>query len=250
MCHGGYRAGIENAIAAVPRAPSRPRWGARRRRLLEWMRGGSHMMRPELAIQSRDYWVKIVAMLQQYWALVEDAPGGAAAIYCINDGSRVFDRIEFPSRGAAPRTRSGVAASSASRVPRSWRHSSCRPRRHSPTTSARAAPSTATERSGLSVREGAGELRSATPRHSAGAVVTAALSPIALRDVTSARANPATPGRGPLADDERTETSSQGLAGDGCAPARQYRSANRTSFFRTSRSACALTIRDSRSLWD
>jgi hypothetical protein len=52
------------------------------------------------AIHSSDFWVKVVEMLQQNWALIEaDACG--TRVYFINDASGVFDEIVFSSADMA-----------------------------------------------------------------------------------------------------------------------------------------------------
>jgi len=49
-------------------------------------------------IRSRDYWVKIVGMLQQNWALVDPAPeADCCTVFFLHDRSGVFDRMEFDS---------------------------------------------------------------------------------------------------------------------------------------------------------
>lgn len=61
-------------------------------------------------IESRDYWVKIVGMLQQNWAIVEDNTNETATIYFIHDhaglyaskdGSQIFDQISCRSNEEA-----------------------------------------------------------------------------------------------------------------------------------------------------
>ena len=54
-----------------------------------------------IAIRSADYWVKIVEMLQQNWALVDIQADGAAHVFFISDHSGVFDEMVFPSADAA-----------------------------------------------------------------------------------------------------------------------------------------------------
>ena len=51
----------------------------------------------ETPIRSRDFWVKVVEMLQQNWALIDETEGGGARIYFVDDGSDVFDRMSFPT---------------------------------------------------------------------------------------------------------------------------------------------------------
>lgn len=64
---------------------------------------GDHMA-DEVQIESRDFWVKVVDMLQQNWALVDDIPERKeATAYFIHDQSGVFDRLPFRDRGQAER---------------------------------------------------------------------------------------------------------------------------------------------------
>lgn len=51
----------------------------------------------EAIISSRDFWVKVVGMLQQNWALIEDAPDGGVRVHFINDTGGVFDALDFRS---------------------------------------------------------------------------------------------------------------------------------------------------------
>jgi len=48
-----------------------------------------------IVIKSRDYWVKVVGMLQQNWALVDADAEGIARVYFIGDTSLIFDEMEF-----------------------------------------------------------------------------------------------------------------------------------------------------------
>jgi len=55
-------------------------------------------------IHSRDYWFKVVGMLQQNWALIEPQPGGTGlAVHFIDDQSGVFDRLDFADAASAER---------------------------------------------------------------------------------------------------------------------------------------------------
>jgi hypothetical protein len=66
-------------------------------------------------IQSRDYWFKVVEMLQQNWALVDrDMSLDACTVFFVKDASGVFDRIRFPSIAEAETglRRNGFARSS------------------------------------------------------------------------------------------------------------------------------------------
>jgi len=47
-------------------------------------------------ILSRDYWFKVVEMLQQNWALI-DTTEGAVVVWFIGDTSGVFDELGFPT---------------------------------------------------------------------------------------------------------------------------------------------------------
>lgn len=46
---------------------------------------------------SRDFWFKVVGMLQQNWALVDADEEGRATVYFVHDGSGVFDRMTVES---------------------------------------------------------------------------------------------------------------------------------------------------------
>lgn len=50
-----------------------------------------------ITIESQDFWVKVVGMLQQNWALIERVDPGAARIYFVTDSSGVFDEIDCAS---------------------------------------------------------------------------------------------------------------------------------------------------------
>lgn len=52
---------------------------------------------PVIAINSQDYWVKVVGMLQQNWALVIRNDDGPCTIFFISDDSGVFDQLSFRS---------------------------------------------------------------------------------------------------------------------------------------------------------
>jgi hypothetical protein len=51
--------------------------------------------------QSTDFWVKVVGMLQQNWALIENEPAGRIRVHFITDTSGIFDEIGFESAGHA-----------------------------------------------------------------------------------------------------------------------------------------------------
>jgi hypothetical protein len=57
-------------------------------------------MNETVPIQSRDYWFKVVEMLQQNWALI-DASGDGVVVYFVSDTSGVFDEIRFQFAGEA-----------------------------------------------------------------------------------------------------------------------------------------------------
>ena len=49
-----------------------------------------------MQIASRDYWFKVVEMLQQNWALIEPAERGVT-VFFLQDTSGVFDQLAFTS---------------------------------------------------------------------------------------------------------------------------------------------------------
>ena len=58
----------------------------------------------EIEIVSRDYWFKIVEMLQQNWALLEpNKEKSGFTLYFIHDTSGVFDQMEFEDSTEAER---------------------------------------------------------------------------------------------------------------------------------------------------
>jgi hypothetical protein len=57
-------------------------------------------MSDEIPIQSRDYWFKVIEMLQQNWALIDATPG-SVTVYFVNDTGGVFDEIPFDSLDTA-----------------------------------------------------------------------------------------------------------------------------------------------------
>lgn len=60
----------------------------------------AHVPPPEL--KSREFWVKVVAMLQQNWAVIEGPSSSAArTVYFLDDFGGVFDRLEFKSEKEA-----------------------------------------------------------------------------------------------------------------------------------------------------
>ena len=58
-------------------------------------------MSEALSLKSRDFWVKVVEMLQQNWALIEEEADGAVDVHFIGDTSGIFDHMSFPSQEAA-----------------------------------------------------------------------------------------------------------------------------------------------------
>ncbi len=58
-------------------------------------------MNNPVLIESTDFWVKIVAMLEQNWALIKLEEPGTVRIYFISDSSGVFDEIGFRTEFAA-----------------------------------------------------------------------------------------------------------------------------------------------------
>ena len=57
-------------------------------------------MNEGIPIQSRDYWFKVIEMLQQNWALIDPAEH-EVTVYFVSDASGVFDSLEFDSAEAA-----------------------------------------------------------------------------------------------------------------------------------------------------
>lgn len=51
-------------------------------------------MSATVSIESRDYWFKIIEMLQQNWALIEMEDDGIT-MYFVSDASGVFDQISL-----------------------------------------------------------------------------------------------------------------------------------------------------------
>ena len=58
-------------------------------------------MSEPVPIQSTDYWVKVVEMLQQNWALIEAAKPEGVCVYFISDTSGIFDEMSFADESAA-----------------------------------------------------------------------------------------------------------------------------------------------------
>ena len=57
-------------------------------------------MNEEIPITNRDYWFKVIEMLQQNWALIESGDTGVT-VYFLSDTSGVFDEIPFETQSAA-----------------------------------------------------------------------------------------------------------------------------------------------------
>lgn len=57
-------------------------------------------MSESVPIQSRDYWFKVIEMLQQNWALI-DSDAAGVVVYFVSDTSGVFDELRFPSQASA-----------------------------------------------------------------------------------------------------------------------------------------------------
>lgn len=57
-------------------------------------------MNEALSIQSRDYWFKVIEMLQQNWALMDET-GEGVTVYFVSDTSGVFDELKFKSPAEA-----------------------------------------------------------------------------------------------------------------------------------------------------
>jgi len=53
------------------------------------------MRNEQVAIRSRDFWVKVVDFLQQNWALIHEASERECYVYFINDRGGVFDEIRY-----------------------------------------------------------------------------------------------------------------------------------------------------------
>jgi hypothetical protein len=55
------------------------------------------MTQEEIEITNRDYWFKVVDMLQQNWALIDDSSKVEVRciVYFIGNASGVFDQMEF-----------------------------------------------------------------------------------------------------------------------------------------------------------
>lgn len=58
-------------------------------------------MSSSVDLKTTDFWVKVVGMLQQNWALIEEGPGKAVSVHFISDTCGVCDEIAFPSTEGA-----------------------------------------------------------------------------------------------------------------------------------------------------
>ena len=58
-------------------------------------------MKNSVIINSHDYWFKVVAMLQQNWALIDPVSPECCRVFFISDTSGVFDELEFSDLAAA-----------------------------------------------------------------------------------------------------------------------------------------------------
>ena len=58
-------------------------------------------MSEPVTIQSTDYWIKVVEMLQQNWALIEAIKPEGVCVYFISDTSGIFDEMSFADESAA-----------------------------------------------------------------------------------------------------------------------------------------------------
>lgn len=58
-----------------------------------------------IEIESRDYWVKVVGMLEQNWALIEtgDGPSASVRVFFVGDTGGIFDEMDFSSSEEATR---------------------------------------------------------------------------------------------------------------------------------------------------
>lgn len=55
-------------------------------------------MEKEVIINSKDYWFKVVDMLQQNWALIATERDNAIKIIFLSDASGIFDEIIYKSK--------------------------------------------------------------------------------------------------------------------------------------------------------
>ena len=58
-------------------------------------------MKNSVIINSHDYWFKVVAMLQQNWALIDPVSPECCRVFFISDTYGVFDELEFSDLAVA-----------------------------------------------------------------------------------------------------------------------------------------------------
>jgi hypothetical protein len=58
-------------------------------------------MSEPVLLENDDFWVKVIEMLLQNWAVIEPEPAGGGRVYFVSDTSGVFDEIAFPSADQA-----------------------------------------------------------------------------------------------------------------------------------------------------
>ena len=61
------------------------------------------MPQKEVRIINRDFWVKVIEMLQQNWALVEAGESGGVTVFFLDDAGGIFDQMPFRSYKEAER---------------------------------------------------------------------------------------------------------------------------------------------------
>ena len=64
---------------------------------------GNPFLIEHVEIKSTDFWVKVVGMLQQNWAVIEPLGEGDVKVYFIGDRGGVFDELTFSSVELAQR---------------------------------------------------------------------------------------------------------------------------------------------------
>lgn len=52
-------------------------------------------MSETMPIEGLDFWVKVVDMLQQNWAIIQYDPSDGARVFFISDRSEIFDQLTF-----------------------------------------------------------------------------------------------------------------------------------------------------------
>ena len=58
-------------------------------------------MEADITINSRDYWFKVVDMLQHNWALIDDSAECGVVVHFLGDTSGVFDHMSFDDANLA-----------------------------------------------------------------------------------------------------------------------------------------------------